>query len=95
MHIMYIILYYVNKDYSLFIQVANIIIQEHKGRRLAPLLKLAAICEEYDGKAFSTELKDNVQVLHLYVYTCMSHMFIVKRVFDNTQFNLIYINLID
>lgn len=42
-------------------QVANIIIQEHKGRRLAPLLKLAAICEEYDGKAFSTELKDNIQ----------------------------------
>lgn len=42
-------------------QVANIVIQEHKGRRLAPLLKLAVICEEYGGKKFSTELKDDVQ----------------------------------
>lgn len=42
-------------------QVANLVIQEHQGRRLAPLLKLAAICEEYGGKKFSTELKDDVQ----------------------------------
>lgn len=42
-------------------QVANLVIQEHQGRRLAPLLKLAAICEQYGGKKFSTELKDDVQ----------------------------------
>ena len=33
--------------YLLLIQVASLVIQEHKGRRLAPLLKLAVVCEEY------------------------------------------------
>lgn len=42
-------------------QCANLVIQEHKGRRLAPPLKLAVICEEYGGKRFSTGLKDDIQ----------------------------------
>lgn len=49
--------------YLLLIQVASLVIQEHKGRRLAPLLKLAVVCEEYSGKPFSSGIKADVQVL--------------------------------
>ncbi|XP_048778899.1 uncharacterized protein LOC125682402 isoform X2 [Ostrea edulis] len=42
-------------------QVANLVIQEHQGRKLAPLLKLDVICEKYSGKKGVSEHKEDLQ----------------------------------
>ncbi|XP_062573441.1 uncharacterized protein LOC134263350 [Saccostrea cucullata] len=42
-------------------QVANLVIQEHQGRKMAPLLKLDAICEKYSRNKADLRQKEDVQ----------------------------------